>query len=116
MRRPKVFFVSDDPAGSESHLLQMLDKARFDVDQASTLTGAALTNYQIVVLNNWDLESVSPARKVDLEEYVKQGGGLLVIGGENNRYLEKKKGLPEDPLERVLPAKLAPPRTPRARV
>lgn len=38
-----------------------------------------------------------------------EGGGLLWIGGERNIYVEKKE---EDELERSLPAKLAPPRTP----
>ena len=41
---------------------------------------------------------------------MKQGGGLLWIGGDHNVYVENKG--PEDPLERALPAKLAPPRSP----
>ena len=41
---------------------------------------------------------------------MKQGGGLLVIGGERNMYQEGKKI--EDALDRALPAKLAPPRSP----
>jgi len=48
--------------------------------------------------------------KDELEKYVKQGGGLLVIGGERNVYAEGKKQ--EDALDRTLPAKLAPPRSP----
>ena len=51
-----------------------------------------------------------PARKADIEAYVKQGGGLLVIGGERNIYVEEKDV--EDALDRTLPAKLAPPRSP----
>ena len=111
LRRPKVLFVSEDPAGTEKHLLQMLDAARFEVERGSAITRANLSDYQIVVLNNWDLEAIPAARKTQLQEYVKQGGGLLVIGGENNRYVEKKKGV-EDDLEKALPAKLAPPRSP----
>ena len=41
---------------------------------------------------------------------MKQGGGLLVIGGERNIYMEGKTR--EDALDRTLPAKLAPPRSP----
>ena len=41
---------------------------------------------------------------------MKRGGGLLVIGGERNIYQEGKKV--EDALDRALPAKLAPPRSP----
>ena len=62
------------------------------------------------MLNNQNLEALPPARKAALETFAKQGGGLVVIGGERNVYVEKKG--PEDPLERILPAKLAPPRTP----
>ena len=42
---------------------------------------------------------------------MKQGGGLLVIGGERNMYVEDKEKV-EDALDRTLPAKLAPPRSP----
>ncbi len=35
-----------------------------------------------------------------------------MIGGDRNLYREKDKKAPEDPLERALPAKLAPPRSP----
>ena len=39
------------------------------------------------------------------------GGGLLVIGGERNVYLENKTK-EDDTLYKALPAKLAPPRSP----
>ena len=64
-----------------------------------------------MIFNNWDLESIAAARKSELEKYVKQGGGLLVIGGERNMYVEDKEKV-EDALDRTLPAKLAPPRSP----
>jgi Mg-chelatase subunit ChlD len=43
---------------------------------------------------------------------VREGGGFLLIAGENNLYLEKKDDAKEDDLSRMLPAKLAPPRAP----
>jgi Mg-chelatase subunit ChlD len=64
----------------------------------------------MVVFNNWDLEAIPASRKEAFEKFVKDGGGLLVIGGERNVYREEKKV--EDALDRALPAKLAPPRTP----
>ena len=64
-----------------------------------------------MVLDNWDLESIPASRKAEIEKYVKQGGGLLVIGGERNMYVEDKEKV-EDALDRTLPAKLAPPRSP----
>ncbi len=69
-----------------------------------------LADYQLVVLNNLDMESLPAARKDEIEKFVQQGGGLLVIAGERNIYAENKKV--EDALDRTLPAKLAPPRSP----
>ena len=63
-----------------------------------------------MVFNNQDLESLGAARKDEIEKFVKQGGGLLVIAGERNNYNDSKKV--EDALDRTLPAKLAPPRSP----
>jgi Ca-activated chloride channel homolog len=109
LRRPRVRYVSLDPAGTETNLLNALRAAGFDIETAANANGD-LSNYQIVVLNNQDLEALPVARKEALEQYVKDGGGLLVIGGERNLYAENKKV--EDALDRALPAKLAPPRSP----
>jgi uncharacterized protein YegL len=49
-------------------------------------------------------------RKDEIEKFVKEGGGLLIIGGEHNVYAENKKT--EDGLDKAMPAKLAPPRSP----
>ncbi len=110
LRRPKVLFISQDPAGTETHLLQTLAAAQFDVDRTADPAHGTLADYQLVVLNNQDLESLPAARKDEIEKFVQQGGGLLVIAGERNVYAEDKKV--EDALDRTLPAKLAPPRSP----
>ncbi len=110
LRRPKVLYVSQDPAGTETNLLQTLASAQFDVDRTADPLHGALANYQLVVLNNQDLESLPVARKDEIEKFVQQGGGLLVIAGERNVYADNKKV--EDALDRTLPAKLAPPRSP----
>ncbi len=109
LRRPRALFVSQDPPGSESHLFQTLAAAQFDVTEASETPADGLSGYQIVVLNNVDLNAIPESRKEAIEDFVKQGGGLLAIGGEREIYAEKKS---EDPLDRVLPAKIAPPRSP----
>ncbi len=70
-----------------------------------------LDGYQLIIVNNWNAESISADRKAALEDYVKKGGGLAWIAGEHNVYNDKK-GQEEDALERTLPAKLAPPRSP----
>ena len=110
LRQPKVLYVSDDSAAQDSHFAAALASAQFDVNRASGLGEVHLNDYQLVIFNNWDLEAIPANGKQALETYVKQGGGLLVIGGERNLYKENKTV--EDPLERALPAKLAPPRSP----
>ena len=109
LRRPKVLYVSGDPPGTESQLFETLRSGQFDILQTVDLGSTNLSEYQVVVLNNQNLEHLPLPRKTAVEDYVRKGGGLLVIGGERNVYEEKKT---EDALDRVLPAKLAPPRSP----
>src|SRR5579884_1876804 len=111
LRRPRVLYVSGDAPGANSHLSSTLESAQFSVDRAEAFSAGNLADYQLIIFDNWDLESIPAARKAELETYVKQGGGLLVIGGERNVYVEDKAKI-EDPLDRTLPAKLAPPRSP----
>jgi Ca-activated chloride channel family protein len=109
MRRAKVLYVSQDPAGSDSNLLHVFEQGAFDVTRDETLIDRDLASVQLVVLNNLDLEDFSAARKSRLEAYVKNGGGLLLIGGERQVYKTEKK---MDALDRALPAQLAPPKSP----
>ena len=110
LRRPKLLYISQDPAGTETNLMQTLSADEFDVDRTSDVMHGTLADYQLLVLNNIDMEGLAEPRKNEIEKFVKQGGGLLVIGGEHNVYNEAKKT--EDALDRTLPAKLAPPRSP----
>ncbi len=112
LRRPQLLFISQDPAGTEQHLLGALRAGEFEIKRSNTVDQKSLAESQVVVLNNQDMEQYPPDRKRALENFVKEGGGLAVIGGEQNLYVEKPPNTPEDPLERTLPAKLAPPRTP----
>jgi Ca-activated chloride channel family protein len=111
LRRPKVLYITGDEANTNSHLTSTLTAAQFDVQHGADVPASGLSDYQLVVLDNWDLESIPESRKSEIEKYVKQGGGVLVIGGERNMYVEDKEKV-EDALERALPAKLAPPRSP----
>ena len=110
LRRPRVLFVSDDPPGTEADLLRALEAAQFQVDRSTAVPAADLTPYQLIVLNNQNLQRMAESRKSAVDAFASQGGGVLVIGGERNVYVEKQR--PEDALERVLPAKIAPPRLP----
>ena len=95
----------------EEHILRALQANQFEVQQAPGGMPPKLDDFQLIVINNWDMESIPAPAKAALEDYVQKGGGLVWIAGEHNTYVDKK-GAPEDPLERTLPAKLAPPRSP----
>jgi len=110
VRRPKVVWVSEDPEGTEEHIVGVLTANRFDVVQTKTLP-EKLDDTQLLVFNNDNLEAMKPEDKQRVEEYVQRGGGALWIAGEHNVYVDHKDA-PEDPLARTFPAKLAPPRSP----
>jgi Ca-activated chloride channel family protein len=110
VRRPKILYISADDAAQDSHLPQTLQAAQFDLERTSELPSFRLSDYQIVIFNDWDLETIPPAFMDQIERYVNQGGGLLVIAGEHSIYKEGKTK--EDALDRTLPATLAPPRSP----
>jgi Ca-activated chloride channel homolog len=109
IRRPRALLISHDPAGTEQHFEKTLESSQFDVQLVAQVPDR-FDDYQLVAFNNWDAESVPEARKQALEKFVQEGGGLLWIAGERNVYVENQR--PDDPLDRALPAKLAPPRTP----
>ncbi|HEY6344517.1 MAG TPA: VWA domain-containing protein [Bryobacteraceae bacterium] len=111
LRRPRVLYVTGDPPELDSHLPQALTAAQFEVTPAHDISQIHWNDFQLAIFNNWDLESAPTAFKEDLESYEKQGGGVLVIAGEHNVYLEQDKNR-EDALNRALPATLAPPRSP----
>jgi uncharacterized membrane protein len=111
LRGPRALLVSRDPAASEEHLVRTLEANQFEVERAPEGVPEKLENYQLIVINNWNMEMIPAPRKAALEDFVKQGGGLVWIAGERNVYVDKR-GQEEDPLERTLPAKLAPPRSP----
>ncbi len=110
LRQPKVLYISSDAAAQDTHLPAVLTAAQFEVNHATDFSDVHLDDYQLVIFSNWDLDSIPLGGKQALEQYVKQGGGLLVIGGERNVYAEGKTV--EDALDRTLPAKVAPPRSP----
>ncbi len=110
LRQPQVLYISQDPAAMDANLLQTLGSARFEVTKAAAPARQSLSNYQIVVLNNIDLQDLPPGDKDRLEAFVKNGGGLLVIGGERNVFPEDRAF--EDAIDRTLPATIAPPRSP----
>ena len=110
VRRPRVLWVTQDAAGAEKHIAGLLAANSFDFSPVRALP-ENLDDTQLLVFNNINFEAMKTEDKARIEKYVQSGGGALWIAGENNMYVDHK-GLPEDPVERTFPAKLAPPREP----
>ncbi len=110
LRRPKVLYISGDEPAQDVHLTQTLQAAQFDLERITEIPRTRLSDYQLVVFNDWDLEKIPEAFKGEIENYVKQGGGLMVLAGERSMYQEGKTK--PDALDRALPGTLAPPRSP----
>ncbi len=110
LRRARLLYVSEDPPGTDANLLAALNQAKFEVMRSPAEIDKDLESFDLLVLNNLDLGAFSSARKSRIESYVKAGGGLMLIGGERQIYKEDKQ---LDALDRALPAKLAPPDTPK---
>ncbi len=110
LKKAKVLYLSQDPEGADLNLLKALGEADFDLSRDRALLDGDLAGMQLIILNNLDLSGFNAGEKQRLESFVKNGGGLLLIGGERQIYKEDKQ---MDALDRVLPAKLAPPRTPQ---
>jgi uncharacterized membrane protein len=106
VRRPRVLHLSGGEEAADMHLNAALAAAQFDVERDAKFGTRQLSDYQLILLNNWELDKTSPADQAALETYVRRGGGLLVIGGENNLLAEAMR--PDDPLDRTLPARLVP--------
>ncbi len=118
LRRPRLLLLTQDPAEVNRHLRQVLNAARFDISEMSGPGSSAggfplpanLSQYQIVLAVNEDLESWPAEQKQRIEQYVRDGGGFAVVAGENNIYSDRRQE--NDPLDKMLPATLSPPRTP----
>ncbi|HEY3840086.1 MAG TPA: VWA domain-containing protein [Bryobacteraceae bacterium] len=111
VRRARALLLSQDPAGTDVHLTNILTANQFDFDRNGAEIPRDVSNYQLLIFNNINMDAIPVADQERVETFEKQGGGVLWIGGERNIYTDKK-GAPETPIERTFPAKLAPPRTP----
>ena len=111
LRRPRVLYVSQDPEGTET--APDADAGRGPVrrgprQRSGQVEILAITRSWCSTTGIWN--RCPRSAKTEAEQFVKQGGGLLVIGGERNIYDDKKKV--EDAMDRALPAKVAPPKSP----
>jgi hypothetical protein len=111
LRRPKALLLSDESPDSRHHLEQVLSMAGFETQYITGTLPPNLEPLDLIIANNQNVEAWAVREKSRLEEFVREGGGFLLVAGENNIYLEPDEG-PEDDLRKMLPANLAPPRAP----
>jgi len=112
LRQPRALLLASPDALLEAPLAA----AGFAVERRSgpvrSAPGTSLReSYELIVADNQDFEHWPVAFKTELEAFVAAGGGFALAAGENNLYLERSED-EQDPLNRMLPAVLAPPRTP----
>ncbi len=114
IRTPRALLVSSDTVEQNAPLGDVARAAGFELDRASSrmvLAQAEPLDYDIVLCSNEDFEAWPDAMKERLAAFVREGGGFFLIAGEKNLYRDREDKV-EDALQAMLPATLAPPRTP----
>ena len=115
-RREKVLLLS---GGSEDarYLTEILHEQSY---QLTALTPSEfpsiekdLSSYSVIIFNNVGRAQLSSSFISSIDSFVKQGGGFLMIGGNQSFGLG---GYRESPIEEILPVKLVPPQTVEKRV
>jgi hypothetical protein len=78
--------------GASQGILQCLLENQYSVDLVSEETLAPdMSRFPIVVIPEW--KNISPAFCIDLVEYAKGGGSLLIIGPETSAYFASLVGM-----------------------
>ena len=111
LAQPRALLISSDPQARETHLLGVLSAAGFEIQRTTGSLPPKLEEFDLVIANNHHLEGWPERRKERAAEFIQNGGGFLLIAGENSLYIEHEED-DRDPLRDALPAELAPPRTP----
>ena len=110
--REKILLVGAR-ARDNRYLAQALDNRGFkivSVDSASTPSSVPdPDSFSAVILNNIARDKLPSTLLSRLDPYVRQGGGLLMVGGEESLGLGGYKG---STLEKILPVSLFPPQKP----
>lgn len=107
---PRVLLLSGESESQRaiSRVLQVQGYAVVEAaPQSSVLSLADLSAYDLLVLDNVPALQLSHAKMENIEKYVRDlGGGLLVIGGSQSYGAG---GYYRTPLERILPVDMRPP-------
>ncbi len=113
IRQPRALFISSDTIEQNAPLEGVIRSAGFELVRArasAALMADDRGDYDIVACSNENFEAWPAALKERLAAFVRDGGGFLLIAGERNLYREPTEE--QDQLQAMLPANLAPPRTP----
>ena len=107
---PRVLLLSSQ-AESQRFLARVLRVQGFTVTEsapeANALTLPELSSYDLLILDNVPAFQLTYAKMENIEKYVRDlGGGLLVIGGSQSYGAG---GYFRTPLERILPVEMRPP-------
>ena len=107
---PRVLYLHAREAGQRV-LARVLSAQGYSVTQATAgqagLSLAQLSAFDLVVLDNVPAYHFAPGEMEELEKYVRDlGGGLIVVGGSQSFGAG---GYLKTPLERILPLDLRPP-------
>src|SRR5262249_36879142 len=70
LRRPKVLVITLDPAGTEKHLMQLLEANQSQVRRSTNGPPDDLSEFQWLIFHNWEMEQLSPGQKASVEEFV----------------------------------------------
>ncbi|MEK6977086.1 MAG: VWA domain-containing protein [Candidatus Hydrothermarchaeota archaeon] len=99
LSRPKLLLVAD-----RTSPLSTLLRELYTLQVSQAVEG--LANYDAVLLDNQDIERLSPKDVEALREYISQGNGLVVVGGEESF---ERGGYRASLLETLLPVRLGEP-------
>lgn len=114
IRQPRALLISADPEEQNQPLAEVIRAAGFELERTrrpEALIREHAGAYDVILCSNEDFGGWPQRVKEELAAFVREGGGFLLVAGERNLYRERAAGA-EDTLEAMLPATLAPPRTP----
>jgi uncharacterized membrane protein len=115
-KRDKVLIISgsaEDDRFLSKILASQAYQLRSHLATDSRLELGKLSDYRVVVLNNLHISRMPQAISAGVSEYLKNGGGLVVVGGNTSFGLGGYIG---SSLEEVLPVRLVPPRQDKKRL
>lgn len=114
IQTPRALLISSDPQEQNTSLGDVARAAGFELEFTSGVQALASRDeldYDLILCSNVDFEAWPDGVKRRLADFVDEGGGFFLIAGERNLYRDRDRE-DEDRLQAMLPATLAPPRTP----